>query len=466
MFAPYRNPFAFPVGVRPSVDPSHLATGTTLCYSGIAAPGGGFINLLSGSKASKQSSPTTVQTAIGPALNADTTTGWCTDGSINPTVTTCTIAAILIPVTSVATGRIFIMTDTNTTVNISGIELPSLVLNFRTQGSAYSSGITLSLNTPYFVAGSFRSGNQNWVVVNLKTGQIQTAANTTSLTMDSPSAPYAIGGNFSSARAAGAQIAAVMFSANRFLRPAQLLKWAQDPWAFWYPEVAQESDPLDFLSGSATVNGTIAATLDALTLSAAATAPVAGTIAATFDALTLSVAATAPVKATIAATLDALQFAATAHDPVAATVAVSLDALTLSSAAVAPVKGTIAATLDALVLDASAVAPVKATIAATLDDLFATAAAVAPVTAVLDVTLDALVFAAAGNVVTVVETPAERTVTLAAEVRSVAVAAETRSAAVAAETRAVSVAAEARLATVAAETRSATIAAENRIAIA
>lgn len=199
-----------------------------------------MINLLTGSRATKNTSPTTLPSIIGPTLNAQTSTGWVTDGTISETVTADTIAAILIPTASTAIGWFLVKSNTNTTSLLGGVQIASLVPHYRSQGLGFSSGLTLSLNVPYFIAGSFRNGNQNWVVVNLLTGQILAAVNTSAITMNNSSAPYGIGGSFTVGRSAGAQIAAVMLTTNRFLRPQALLAWARDPWSFWYPA---ESDP-------------------------------------------------------------------------------------------------------------------------------------------------------------------------------------------------------------------------------
>lgn len=237
-----RNPFAFPFGVMPGVNLNHPAAGPRLRYSGVAAPGGGFVNLLTGGLAAKISAPTTLPSIIGPALNAQTTTGWVTDGTISETITADTMAVIVIPTTSVAVGRTFVKSNTNITVGIAGIVIVNLEVGYFTQGSYGGSGIVLSLNVPYFIALSVRNGNKNWVVVNLLTGQIRTSFQVGAVSMNNPSPPYAIGGNFSGARAAGALIAAAMFTANSYLKPELLLQWALDPWAFWYPQDIGEVD--------------------------------------------------------------------------------------------------------------------------------------------------------------------------------------------------------------------------------
>lgn len=232
---PPRNPLTFPSGVQPGVDITHPAS-RNLRYSGIAAPGGTVINLLDGARALTQNTPTTLPTIIGPTLNALTTTGWCTGGSIvADTIAADTQGVIIIPKESTSVGRVFVRTNTNITVGIAGIVLINLVLGYITQGSVGSFGITLALDTPYFVAISVRNGNRNCIVRNLETGQIQTAETVTATAMNNSNAPYGIGGNFSGARSAGCQIAAVMFSANNYLKPQALLQWALDPWAFWYP---------------------------------------------------------------------------------------------------------------------------------------------------------------------------------------------------------------------------------------
>ncbi len=109
-------------------------------------------------------------------------------------------------------------------------------------GLSISSGLTLSTNVPYFIGVSCRSGSQNFVVVNLATGQVQTAT-TTTVRAFSAATGYTIGGLSGGSKQADATIMAAMHSVS-YLSLPELLAWAADPWAFWYPAETSAFDQI------------------------------------------------------------------------------------------------------------------------------------------------------------------------------------------------------------------------------
>lgn len=97
--------------------------------------------------------------------------------------------------------------------------------------------------------------------------------------------------------------------------------------------------------------------------------PISGTLAVTLDALTLSATGTVDIQANAAPTLGALTLSATATNEASGALAVTLGDVTLSATGTAEAQGTLAVTLDALALGATGIAEVSGTLAATLGDV-------------------------------------------------------------------------------------------------
>lgn len=234
-----RNPLAFPAGVPWGFDPTHIAAPTLWTpnlFSGVPL-GANFLDLTSGVKGT----PTTVARvgdALGPAVTASLIAF--------PNATTCpvqmTLAGIVRP-TTLNSNPICTTSSNNTggmqlqinqTTNVLG-----LVLNgsggFATTLPAFAVGI------PYFVACSVDLSNTasyklNFVVVRLDTGQVFSLAATSSLgamgtftPTQSGNLAVAGGSNFGTTRYFAAMQSPVFLTIN------ELLKWADDPWGFWYP---------------------------------------------------------------------------------------------------------------------------------------------------------------------------------------------------------------------------------------
>jgi hypothetical protein len=236
------NALLFPGGRTPGFDPSHVAA-NKIRYSGIPA-GATFLNLLNNTTSTIGGTASLKITPMGPAVY--TATGAANYNSVTATASETPIAvtqaAIVTPITSNASGSYLFCTDVTNATTENALMILSLVVEFSCNGS-YTSGITLSLNTPYFVAVSVRnnSGNLagNFVVINLLTGQIFTATLTgTSRILQASTFNWGIGGNTLNSRS-GVQIAAVMYSVG-YLSLQQLLLWAQAPWDFWYPPKNQQ----------------------------------------------------------------------------------------------------------------------------------------------------------------------------------------------------------------------------------
>ena len=254
-----RSPLAFPAGRAPAFDPTHIAASPSIRFSGIAGFGGAFINLLNGQPATKTGSPTTAGTLLGPAVNFASASNYNNvSNSFSDTPAAVTEAALVIPTSSVTFCNIFATCTGSANHNCDPC---FLVLQFKTNGTTHSSGITLAQNQPYFVACSIKANAQNYIAVNLLTGQITTATATAAIAFTAPSSTWQIGSSYA---APDAEVAAVMYSLQ-FMSAPQLLVWALAPWDFWYPPTAFDA-MLSKLRGSSagfSVTATVLAAFEA-----------------------------------------------------------------------------------------------------------------------------------------------------------------------------------------------------------
>lgn len=231
LLIPRKSPLIRPDGRNPAYDPTHLAGSGNIRYSGVAANGGAFVNLLNGSKSSPTST-TGLITGIGPV--AQTASGATAFNQVSspfatgvvPGAVTC--AAIITFLSNAAGG-------------VVGFADGSGNYYIRTNSGALfgtNAATTLvpTLGVPYFIAMSVIGTAANFIMTNLLTGQTQTQAITYTGGLLASAATWSIGGQSSTTRS-GTQIAAVMYSTSG-LSKQQLSAWAQRPWDFWYPPTA------------------------------------------------------------------------------------------------------------------------------------------------------------------------------------------------------------------------------------
>lgn len=153
-------------------------------------------------------------------------------------------------------------------------------------------------------------------------------------------------------------------------------------------------------TAQALVKGTLANTLDAITVAATAQTLVKGTLATTLGDTTVSATAQALVKGNLSTTLDDVTLAATGtvgSTPISGNLAVTLADVTLAATAQTLVKGNLSTTLDAVTVAATAQALIKGTLANTLADMTAAATAQALVKGSLATTLGDVTLAATGT---------------------------------------------------------------------
>lgn len=259
-----RNRLAFPAGMRPGFSPTHPAAnglgGDKKQFSAIASFGATFggtlLNLLTGAQADTIAGIPTfnILGAIGPSLAfAAPSTAQFTGGLGNTTTadSSVTFGAILQRNSTTAGSGIIISDDTNGTngraaqgINVSG----ALILVFW-GGSLVTSSLVMAVGVPYFYGVSADATSTRFVLVNLLTGRIQTdvQAAPTPAVISGANGSIIIGTTGS--RFINSSIAAVMY-APKSTNMAQLTQWANDPWAFWYP---QSLRGFDFAVGTSVI---------------------------------------------------------------------------------------------------------------------------------------------------------------------------------------------------------------------
>jgi len=176
------------------------------------------------------------------------------------------------------------------------------------------------------------------------------------------------------------------------------------------------------------VTGTLDATLPALTADLAADVTVTGQLAGQIPALEGSAQGKVTVTGQVAATLPAMTAGITAEVAVSGTLAGQLPALTADLTGEVTVSGQLAGTLPALTADITGdfVQDITGTLDAALPALTASLQGEITVEAILAAELPALQAAITAETVTAGPTPAERTLTVAAEDRTYVVPAEDR----------------------------------------
>lgn len=269
LLKPY-NPLVYPGNRRPGFDPNHVALSGLNAGAGMAAGHGfsgiagnpgqvSFVNLLNGKpQSSTNGTPTAgVDGAIGPFVNFGP--GGASDSlyfsgqntAYNAAVgdNYVTIGLILVP-TSVTGALIYFHNSSDNFGVWAGSTGGNVYTGLTAFGETPQSGITLSVNVPYFIGySSFIQGAGgstqlfNFVVKRLDTGAVQLAQATLAAAGSNPprvsSGTYVVGAFSSAGNAGKAKIAAAMWSPS-FLSQAQLRAWADDPWSFWYPSVQRD----------------------------------------------------------------------------------------------------------------------------------------------------------------------------------------------------------------------------------
>ena len=233
-----RNPLAYPAGIAPGFDPTHVAAKGISAgrgFSGVSL-GGNFISLLNDARGTIVGSPTAViDGTIGPATNCVASAWVQFAGQSTAVDASATIGVIYTPTSVGSTQFLFESGGTNNT-GWGIFQNPQIVLIAGSVNTQDVIDTTAQVaGVPYFVGVSM-SGNStlNAVIVNLQTWVIRSKSAALAFTSVAGNGTYEVGGNTAFATASLAKISAVMYAPS-FMSMSQLLAWASDPWSFWYP---------------------------------------------------------------------------------------------------------------------------------------------------------------------------------------------------------------------------------------
>jgi hypothetical protein len=235
------NPLVYPAGRTAGFNPYHPAVRGMVRFCGVAGTGGTFYNLTPfrvGTKVGTTLPTTTIDGIIGPCYTSVAASAAEAEFAFTGTFseTTITMAAIFFQTS--ATGAQFLIStnggSTNTGVHLN---LSSGNFTFTIPGvNDFFSGFVGTIGHQYFYAASLVSTTLiNHVIVDLSTGKV--SAITTTAGTPGAAVNQIIGiGNDISANAGPfvGGIAAAMYGAYS-LSMNELLRWAADPWSFWYP---------------------------------------------------------------------------------------------------------------------------------------------------------------------------------------------------------------------------------------
>ena len=236
LFLPRGDTLSKPSGVSPGIDFSHPAAGgNALAFSAVYDG----INLLNPVRGTFNTGSNTypVDSLIGKSIkNTAGAAGVTYSGQSTTNNNLITFAAIVRAHNSGGSTGFIGNCSSGTGGVCFGIDSsPKLILGGN--GSFKESSFTYTSDVPYFIAASLSTTAAVFVARRLDTGQILSSS-TSGFTTIAPNGTYSFAGNGSNGFAGhigAASIAAGMMS-FQFTPLHQLLAWADDPWAFWYPD--------------------------------------------------------------------------------------------------------------------------------------------------------------------------------------------------------------------------------------
>lgn len=224
------NRLAFP-SRKPGFDPSHPASGKLGGVVCAVASQGNFFNLTRGTVSTTTGTPTNALFGtVGPGLSFAANT-------------VCQFTIPANPASGYIWGGIFVPTSLGTPTNQCIVGLASTTyircnntsFNFLIGGSAVNLFTGLVNGHAYFAVASLFSGSVNAVLLDLTTGILKTVTPTNANGLSTGNTTVSIGntGTAASNNFVG-NLAAAIYSPI-FLSLPQLVAWAADLWAFWYP---------------------------------------------------------------------------------------------------------------------------------------------------------------------------------------------------------------------------------------
>jgi hypothetical protein len=253
---------AFPAGRKPRFDQSHIAArgiSSGFGFSGIPV-GKTLINLLSGKPLTAGALNTGITDCVmGPVVNVGNSS---TQGNVQmvlagqstSAIGNGTIAAIFsINAFDGVSQSLFMNSSGNNGLLFYINGGSSNQLSTYNGSAGVNSGLIPLLNTPYFAVASNNGTTTNFLLLNLLNGEVQTASPSGS-TNGTPNGSYSVGWYSTFATAVDSKLAAIMYAPS-YMTLSAIKQWAQDPWAFWYPNT-QLVKPLGLVGGKeGTVHG-------------------------------------------------------------------------------------------------------------------------------------------------------------------------------------------------------------------
>jgi len=232
------NNFAFPGGMVAQLNAQHIAN-SNVVVAGVAMAGG-FGDLISGIRFTKNNSPTFGIKENGPQILPASNSDYRISRGIvtgNSNANFQTIAGIF-QFTHKASSQVLVATSSGANAGVNTYVNSSDVLLWYGVGDGTTSGITLTTGHTYFFGLSLAITQNlgNYVVVDLDTGRTYTAATTAGNTLNSGTATLIVG-NDSFNQFSSSGFSAIMWS-NSFFSLSHLQAWAYNPWSFWYPKRA------------------------------------------------------------------------------------------------------------------------------------------------------------------------------------------------------------------------------------
>lgn len=235
---PSRNPLQPPSG-RPSFDAQHPMS-AAIRFSGVAL-GANFLNLLTGKPGAITLTTTAkVDGAIGAAFTLNSA-GSNTDfsGQSTNNDTTFTVGWIWRP-TVISNAAVFASDSAGTNGfwvgGSNGGADGRMLLQANNAGTfkQADSNCGYAIGDPLFCAISMNgTTTTNMVQRHLERGTVKSFTTASGLAVTAPDGTYRIGRN-NTTHLSLSPVAAIMFAA-RYHTLQELLQWAADPWAFWYP---------------------------------------------------------------------------------------------------------------------------------------------------------------------------------------------------------------------------------------
>ena len=259
---PYRpNKLAYPGStVKPGIDLTHPAS--NLLRMSAVFQNGNFIDLTNGKPATINGSPSSgLDGNIGPygLTHPTSTDAYFFSGKPTVADTQCTMAVIVKTGTSVTTNQAFYFMNTTLGNNTLSLSRDNGGTNWRvTSGSSSVIVVTISTSNnghPYFWAASvLTTGIVYMIVRDLMTGQIFTGSASSGVNAFVSNGTYQLGNYFSFSVPSTTPLATGMFS-SQAISSGQLLKWADDPWSFWYPQQFDLAEMLYTVPGAIITGG-------------------------------------------------------------------------------------------------------------------------------------------------------------------------------------------------------------------